>query len=67
MDLVFWKEQIKALIWDFSALNFSHTYRAFNQEANELSKQALDQPEGKITYFQMEDGLAGSILFLKHF
>jgi len=51
MDLVFWKERLKALIRDFSALNFSHTYRAFNQVADELSKQAFDQLKGIITYF----------------
>jgi hypothetical protein len=67
MELVFWKERIKVLIRGFLSLNFSHTYRAFNQKADELSKQALDQPKGIITYFQMGDGLVGSILFLKCF
>jgi hypothetical protein len=64
MGLAFWKDRIKALILEFSALDFSHTYRDFNQEADELSKQALELPEGRLTYFQMEDGLVGPSLFL---
>jgi hypothetical protein len=64
LGLAFWKDRIKALILEFLALDFSHTYRAFNQEADELSKQALEHPEGRLTYLQMEDGLVGPNLFL---
>jgi hypothetical protein len=67
MDLMFWKERLKALTREFSALEFTHTYRDFNQEADELSKQALEQSEGKIKYTQMEDGHVGSVMELKLF
>jgi hypothetical protein len=64
MGLAFWKDRIKALILKFYALDFSHTYRDFNQEADELSKQALDHLECRLSYFHMEDGLVGPSLFL---
>jgi hypothetical protein len=35
MDLSFWKLRIKALILDFTALEFTHIYREFNQEADD--------------------------------
>jgi len=64
--LTCWKDQIKALLKDFTTLVFYHTYRAFNREGNELSKNVFHQPEGKITYYQMEDGLVGmNVLFHK--
>jgi hypothetical protein len=67
MDLMFWKEWLKALTQEFSVLEFSHICKDFNHEANELSKKALEHPEGKIFYFQMEDGQVGTILNLKLF
>ena len=67
LNLECWKDRIKALLKDFMSLDFYHTYRTFNREADELSKKNLHQPEGKITYYQMEDGLVGMHLFLNLF
>jgi hypothetical protein len=46
-----WKIRTKDLIKKFQAISFHHIYREFNKEADQLSKQALLEYEGKITYY----------------
>jgi len=63
LNLFYWKDRIKELIKYFRDLEFTHIYREFNQVADELSKKPLQQQEGKITYYQMEDEV--SLPFLR--
>jgi ribonuclease HI len=51
-----WKSRIQDLLKDFQATSFHHVYREFNKEADQLSKSALTDPEGKISYYQWEPG-----------
>jgi hypothetical protein len=41
-----------ALIPNFTAINYMHTYRDFNREVDELSKHALELQEGRLKYFR---------------
>jgi ribonuclease HI len=43
-----WKYKIRELSTLFRAINFSHTYREFNKEADRLSKKSLKEQIGKI-------------------
>jgi hypothetical protein len=52
---------------NFQAISFHHIYRDFNKEADKLSKQALLEHEGKITYYQWEPGGAGPLKHLAMF
>jgi hypothetical protein len=64
MGLHFWKKQIESLIMEFSAIEFIHSFREFNQEADNLSKHALGLQEGMLKFYRMEDGQEGPPLFL---
>jgi ribonuclease HI len=64
LNLECWKDQIKDLYKDFRTLIFSHIYKEYNQQSDELSKRAPQHQEGKIIYNQMEDGHMGPTLFL---
>jgi ribonuclease HI len=59
-----WKDRIRDLIKNFRAINFSHIYRELNREADLLSKKAIQQQEGKITYNKWVEGKEGPTLFL---
>jgi ribonuclease HI len=54
-----WKSRIKDLIKHFHAISFVHIFREFNMEADLLSKQALREPEGRITYYLWTNGTEG--------
>jgi hypothetical protein len=45
----------------FQAISFHHIYGDFNKEVDQLSKQALQEHEGKITYYQWEPRGAGPL------
>jgi hypothetical protein len=62
-----WKDRINELIKGYTLINFTHIYRELNMEADLLSKRALQEQEGKITYHQWKDGQEGPTLFLKLF
>jgi hypothetical protein len=54
-----WKSRIKDLIKSFHAISFEHIYREFNVEVDHLSKLALREPEGRITFYQWINGIEG--------
>ena len=54
-----WKTRIKDLIKLFQSINFEHIFRNYNMEANLLSKQTLDEPEGIIYYYHWSNGVEG--------
>jgi ribonuclease HI len=54
-----WKTRIKDLIKRFQSISFHHIYRNFNSEADMLSKQALGEPEGHISYVRWYNGVEG--------
>jgi ribonuclease HI len=54
-----WKKRIKLLIQNFLSIEFQHIYRDFNTDADNLSKQALIEPEGLVTYYQWTNGDEG--------
>jgi hypothetical protein len=54
-----WKLRIKELIKHFQEISFQHIFREYNKEADLLSKQALQEPEGRITYYKWENGTEG--------
>jgi ribonuclease HI len=57
-----WKDRIRDLIKNFREISFTHIYRDFNREADLLSKQAIQQQEGKISYYTWVDGKEGPTL-----
>jgi ribonuclease HI len=54
-----WKHKTKELIKKNQEISFQHIFRDFNKEADQLSKQAIHEPKGRITYFKWEPGIAG--------
>jgi ribonuclease HI len=62
-----WKIKIKELSTHFRAITFTHTYREFNKEADDLSKKALKEQIGKIYFTQWEEGYKGPTRCLKIF
>jgi len=52
------KQGIMALRSKFHEINFEHIYREFN-EADLLSKKALQEPEGVISYYKWTNGTEG--------
>jgi len=59
-----WKIRTKSLIKNFQAINFHHIVREFNKDEDQLSKVALHESEGKISFYLWEPGGAGP---MKHF
>jgi ribonuclease HI len=54
-----WKNIIQVLIKSFQNISFHHVYRHFNAEADTLSKQALGEPEGHISFVPWYRGVEG--------
>jgi len=54
-----WKSKINDLIKSFHAISFDHIYKEFNVEVYLLSKLALREPKGRITYYQWINGIEG--------
>jgi ribonuclease HI len=54
-----WKKRIKILIQKFHSIDFQHIYRDFNTDAEFLSKQAMIEPEGLVTFYQWTNGDEG--------
>jgi len=59
ISLDHWKYKIREISTLFRAINFSHTYREFNKEANRLSNKSLKEQIGKIYYTHWEEGNEG--------
>jgi hypothetical protein len=58
------KLRTKELIKKIQEISFQHIYREFNTEADQLSKQVIHEPKGRITYYKWENGIAGPISHL---
>ena len=56
--------QIKGLCEVFRTIIFTHIYRDFNKQEDELSKRDLLKQEGKIFYNQLVEGHEGPTLIL---
>jgi len=54
-----WKKITKILIQNFQSIVFQHIFRVFNSNADFLSKQALMESEGLITYYKWTNGGEG--------
>jgi hypothetical protein len=54
-----WKLRTRELLKNFKEISIYHIFREFNKEADHLSKQAIHEPEGRITYFKWENGTKG--------
>ena len=58
------KHRTKELIKKIQEISFQHIFREFNKEVDQLSKQPINEPEGKISYYKWENGAAGPIQHL---
>jgi hypothetical protein len=54
-----WKVRIKLLAQKFHSISFQHIYRNFNTDADVLSKQAMGEPEGMVSYYRWTNGVEG--------
>jgi hypothetical protein len=59
-----WKRRTLELTTSFSGIHYHHIYREFNKEVDLLSKQALLEPKGRLSYFIWE---GGTYFFRKYF
>jgi ribonuclease HI len=59
ISLLGWKDRIRELQSTFRKINFNHTYREHNKEADLLSKAALQKQAGIITFNHWVDGHEG--------
>jgi hypothetical protein len=51
-----WMTKIREMHKHFQQIKTQHIYRAFNQDVDRLSKEALDLDEGGFYYAQVLDG-----------
>jgi phosphoribosyl-ATP pyrophosphohydrolase len=63
VSLECWKDGILEIIKHFQKLSFTHVLREENQEADSLSKQALQKDPDKIAYYLCEEGREVLICF----
>jgi hypothetical protein len=54
-----WKQRLLDLVITFKGTNFHHIFREANVEVDLLSKQALSEDKGRITYFTWDGSMAG--------
>jgi ribonuclease HI len=59
-----WKDMTKELCKVFRTISFTHIYRDYNKQEDELSKIALQKQEGKIYYNLLVEGHEGPTLIL---
>jgi len=52
-----WKLKTIELVTIFQDISFHHIYRDHNKEADSLSKRALREPKGRLTFFHWESGI----------
>jgi ribonuclease HI len=67
IDIEGWKQKTRDLANLFQGISFHHIYRDFNKEADLLSKQALLEPEGRLSFYQWVDGAGGPLTHLNIF
>jgi len=67
IDIEGWKHKTKDLITFFQGISFHHIYMDFNKEANLLSKQALLESEGILSFYQWVGGAGGPLTHLNLF
>jgi hypothetical protein len=53
-----WKQRIIELIKSFQDIHSQPIYMDFNVEADLLSKQALSEPRGRLSYYIWDGGIA---------
>jgi hypothetical protein len=51
IDIEGWKLRTMELTTLFQGINFHHIFEEFNKETDQLSKQALLEPENRLTYY----------------
>jgi hypothetical protein len=56
ISLQFWMKKIRELHKYFQQIKAQHIYRNYNQDADQLSKEALCMVEDRIYYSQVSDG-----------
>jgi ribonuclease HI len=54
-----WKQRLMDLVITFKGTSFHHIFRESNGEADLLSKQALSEAKGRISYFTWDGSMAG--------
>jgi hypothetical protein len=54
-----WKLRLKEMVKDFEYIRLDHIHREFNTEADYLSKQASNEPEGGIMYYTWHNNREG--------
>jgi hypothetical protein len=59
VDLDGWKQKTRELANTFQDIIFHHIYRTFNKEADILSKRALREPEGRLSFYPWSNGVDG--------
>jgi ribonuclease HI len=62
-----WKQKTRELSKGFTNISFQHFPRAFNREADALSKRALLEVAGKLSLFHCDSGIESSATFLDIF
>jgi hypothetical protein len=53
-----WKLRTMDLANLFQEISFHHIFREFNKETDQLSKQALLELEGRLSYYKWKNGVA---------
>ena len=67
IDIEGWKHRTMELTTLFQGICFHHIIRQFNKEVDRLSKQALLEPKGRLTYFTWEIGTTSPQNHVKSF
>jgi ribonuclease HI len=62
-----WKLKTKELAITFQDISFQHIYREHNKEADILSKRALKEPEGRLSFFHWDNGTESPHTYLNIF
>jgi len=52
-----WKLKTKEMDTSFQDINFHHIYKVHNKEADILTKRALKEPEGRLSFFHWYNGI----------
>jgi ribonuclease HI len=64
ISLLAWKDRIRLLQPNFKKISYNHIYREHNKSVDHLSKEALQEKVGIISYHLWIDGHEGPPLFL---
>jgi ribonuclease HI len=56
-----WKQRTMELSSSFQGICWQHIYRDFNKEVDLLSKKALMEPRGRLSYYIWDGGTTGHV------